>query len=314
MAGSAGKRSRMDDETYLNAESTSLILDELRETVLEINRKLDELPRITSEIREIKLTINMIKDDVCVNRNNITENTKNIAQVDKKVISMQNQLDFLHNQARSMNVVFSNVPKTNKMSDENIVKNIGNVLGINLDDKILKVYRIPNGNSNQPQPLVASFVNNSIKDGIISKYINIRSNQQEVTHKQVNISDLNKPIYISEHLTKKSNYLQMLVRRARRIEPNLFTSLFTRNGRVGIKKKGETQYTFLNSPDELFRLCMESTIIQLQKHENKKHQENKNNSDESEIVLSSAPRSSDQQSKSSIQQLMQNSPSHDSSN
>lgn len=76
-----------------------------------------------------------------------------------------------------------------------------------------------------------------------------------MTLREVDLSEINTNIYINEFLSKDTNFLFSLTRKARTLQPQFFLSTFTRDGRVAIKIKDVDKYIFLENENDLFKLC-----------------------------------------------------------
>lgn len=242
MAGTGGKRPRVEEnELDLEMETSIMtLLSELKVSISQINTKLEDLPCIKTEIQAIYKNITEMKSEINENKTLININTvevakikSNLCNVQHNVCEIQSKLDYLEREKRMLNLIVSNLPLDTKMNDQEIVFKIGNSLKLDLQTKILKLKRLPNKVENGYSPLLISCNNIDTKNEIISAYISLRSNtncnKNNITLRDLGISELNDPIYISDHLTIRSNQLFSYARRARKLEPNFFLSSITRN-------------------------------------------------------------------------------------
>lgn len=79
MAGSAGKRQRVEDNNECDSnESIISLLNELKLSVANINTKLEDLPRLSSEIKLLNETVSSIKFNMDDNTINIKSHSIDI--------------------------------------------------------------------------------------------------------------------------------------------------------------------------------------------------------------------------------------------
>lgn len=271
MASSAGKRLRTDDllvENDLSKMEPNItqILNDLKDAIFKINTKLDDLPGITSELKLINENINNIKTDI---NNNKTLINKNCAQVDKiegelcdvklSVAQMESKIEFIEREKRQLNLIVSKLPFNEKINDIDTVVKMGELFKLNLQNKISYVKRLPNKVKNGYSPLLISIKDLETKNKIISEYISLRSSKHDITMRDLGLSELNEPIYISEHITPRANQLFYMAREAHKSEPKFFLSSITRNGRVAVKISTDNKYIYINNENDLFSLCSEKT-------------------------------------------------------
>lgn len=284
MAGSAGKRLKPDDFCDISetSENVELAVDIKKIFVIlnGINKKLDDLPKITAEIKMINDTIVNIKSDLNKHECQINENKDvidsvkcDVNVVTKSIKNLEERIEYFEQQKRNLNLTISNVPQISGKSDEFIVQKVLDVLEVNSNRNNSDFYNarrlINKTNINITPQLIFTCSNIAIKNAIIDKYISCKTSQTFLTLKKLGLSDLNENVYIGEHLTQKNNEIFYLARKARKYEPTFFLSVFSRNGRVHIKTRGNTKYTSLNTKEDLFELCSDNLRAKLlQQHNN----------------------------------------------
>lgn len=121
---------------------------------------------------------------------------------------------------------------------------MGSKTQLDLHHKILSVSRIRSKGENLANhPIIIMCAN--VKNDIISRYISLRCLRTKLSLKDLYLSELNELVYINEYLTNETKQLFKLMRKARKLQPQFLPFVFTRNGRVAIKIKGDSKYKIL---------------------------------------------------------------------
>lgn len=275
MAKSAGKRAKFEncessDESDIG--ELALSIKNINVLLSGINKKLEDLPKISTEIQQINNAIANLHSDFNKHESAIKENQRNInvakedlQAVQKTVASLEDKVEYYERQKRNLNIIISNIPAVSDQKfDVNVVKEVCKKFDVDSTNHIYNIRRLRNKNNTNISPkLMFTCSNIDIKNKIMSKYIEMRTAKTNLTLLQLGLSEINEEVYISEHLTQFNNDIFYAARRAHKLDPEFFLSVFSRNGRICIKTKGNTRYTHINTRDDLYKLCSDDTRTKL---------------------------------------------------
>ncbi|KAJ8726579.1 hypothetical protein PYW07_001277 [Mythimna separata] len=169
------------------------------------------------------------------------------------VLDLEEKVENMERQLCSTKIEIRNVPQMQEESKESlrtIVVQASNVLGIPISGNEIKdVFRTKNKNNSST--ITVDFMSSITKDNIIKKArrFNSANNQSKLSTTHLKLDGPNRPIYISEKLTPKSQKMYYLARRF--AENNAYKYCWTSYGKVLLRKMDGERYIVIKSETDL---------------------------------------------------------------
>lgn len=165
-----------------------------------------------------------------------------------KVNQLEISVDEMDQYSRIKNIQIDGVPVTRDEDLKEVVKTMGQKIEVNIKtEDIDAIHRIPSRSNANPEPIVVQFVTRQMKENVVKK-----SKEKRVCTDDLNMQCANKPVFVNEHLTRKRKNIMFEARKLKN-EKN-YKFLWSRNGKILIKKNETSTTIQLNSLDDLSKI------------------------------------------------------------
>lgn len=179
-------------------------------------------------------------------------------QSDKLIIKdLEDKLETLERKSRGVGIEIRNIPKQKGETKDILVSEIsklGEILKVDINNSNIKdIYRLKTKDSSDP--VVVNFTTVLLKEKVINsvkKFNKIQQTDRKLNTTHLNSSYSQKPIYISEALTRKTQKLYYLARQFRKSHGYSFC--WTANGVVYLKSNENSSHIRINSESDLEKL------------------------------------------------------------
>lgn len=217
----------------------------------------EEMKRMTQQNSEIIQSIQHMSDkyDDVLSKLQQTKEENTVLKIHIK--KMEQKIDLLERNSKASSLELRNVPESQSESKAaliNIVKNVGDVLNVEVLDKdIRNIYR-PKKTQNKSTPIIVEFSTNYLKETIISasKTFNKNNKTNKLNTTHLKISGESKPIFIAESLTTYGKYLYYLAREY--VKNTKDASCWTSYGKVYIRQREGGQSMLIAKEEDVVRL------------------------------------------------------------
>lgn len=165
-----------------------------------------------------------------------------------KLMTMSTIVEDLEQYTRNRNIQIDGMPEENNEDLRKMMKNIGEKIQVEFEDKeVDAIHRLPTRNeSNNCPPIVVQFTTRQVRDKILTNARKTKLNTKDFG------KTVDKPIFINEHLTKSKKQIMFEARRLKIARGYKF--LWTRNGKVLIRKSEQTRVIELRTLDDLVKI------------------------------------------------------------
>lgn len=207
--------------------------------------------------QELKTSIDLMsnKYDQFLSKINCLEKER---QSDKLIIKeLEDKLETLERKTRVAGIEIRNIPKQNGETKDTLVSEIsklGGILSVDINTNNIKdIYRLKSKDSSDP--IVVDFTSVLIKDKVLKSVKTFNKSKQKGSKLNTNHLNANysqKPIYISEALTHKTQRLYYLARQFRKSHGYSFC--WTANGIVYLKNNEDSPHIRINNDADLEKL------------------------------------------------------------
>ncbi|XP_041980780.1 uncharacterized protein LOC121734316 [Aricia agestis] len=252
------KRRRESDENLKDLKDT------MTDRFLALTSSMEQrFNKIIEQNNELKSSVQFLSEkyDIILEKLKRLETEK---ESDKKHISLlEEKIEVLERKQRSTTLEIQNVPpfKSESVKTDNkeellkILKSLGTTLNVEINDHDIKdIYRI-NMKNKSAKPIIVELTSAIKKEKII--YATKDFNKNKTKEAKLNTSHLQilgpeKPIYISEALTSKTQKIFYLARQFAR--DHNFSYCWTTRGKVYIRKSDGSPFHRIETEQDLSKL------------------------------------------------------------
>lgn len=170
----------------------------------------------------------------------------------KKDISMLNyKLSEIEQFSRINNVEIQGVPVKQNENIINIIQQIGDYIGVNIEQNKIEFAHRVNTSTNVHKNIVVKFTTRHDKDCFLSasktKRLTTRNNSQGL-----NVPNISVSLYINEHLTQTNKILYKEVRTAAKTKNYKF--VWIKNGNIFVRKNETSRITHIKNSEQINNL------------------------------------------------------------
>lgn len=167
-----------------------------------------------------------------------------------KLKSMTIIVEDLEQYTRNRNLQIDGVPEEKDENLRDLMKEIGKKVEVQFEDKeVDAIHRIPTRNEKNKDcsPIVVQFTTRQLREKILTN-----AKKTTITTKDLQKSGDEKTVYINEHLTKAKKEIMYEARKLK-FQQN-YKFLWSRNGKIFIRKGEKTKVIELQSLDDLAKI------------------------------------------------------------
>lgn len=170
--------------------------------LFDIVRSLVEQLECPKKIISNDLNVSEIEDGNTTQTSSIPVLINKINEQNQTILKMQSTLDDQDRDRRLQNIIISDLPKLDNISDIDLVLRMANYLNTDITkDNVLYVNRLKNrSNSNRIQPLLVSFSSKLVRNTFFRAYMN---DVQKFNLLDLGIGETKKRVFVNEHLCRK---------------------------------------------------------------------------------------------------------------
>lgn len=258
------RKKKVTQATTLSANNSSVTREEVRNIMedlfekyitsfmKEIGEMHSELKNVTSELEHVMNSMTHMNEnfeDVMKEHKVLTEKVGSLeAQqtvANSTIVNLQLRVNQLEQQARCKNVEIQCLPEKKSEDLISIVKNISNLININLkDENIIRATRVSklNPNNTRPRSIVVEFNTPMIRDTFLAASIdfNKKNSENKLNTHHLGVAGPKSAIYIAEHLSSDNKSLHAATRKFAK-EKN-YKFVWVRGGRIYLRKNEESKY------------------------------------------------------------------------
>lgn len=228
-------------------------MDQLEKTLKKLFT--DFKKEIKKDMREFQDSLsynNAMLEDALKKIEDMTEAQKNMGEenieLKNKVKLLESSMDDLEQYTRNKNVQIDGIPPKQDENLRDIVMNIGNKIQVDIKrEDIDAIHRIPTRSTKTPEPIVVQFLTRQMRESVVQK-----AREVKVHTKDLGFNEESKQIYVNEHLTRKKKHILFEARRLK-YEKN-YKYLWTKSGKIFIRKEDRSPIINLNSIDDLHKI------------------------------------------------------------
>lgn len=242
--------SSFTNNTTITFEKIMQELSAIRQQQNSFQKSLDDIKTVINDYKEI--VENLTQENIALRNNNET--------LHNKINNIECHLDNNAQQALAHNIIINGITEEVDEDTTQIVIKVCKAMNIDIDrNQIETVQRkkTANENSGFPGSLVVKFSDKNVRDNIITSKIKYR-----ITNKSLNSKASDRPIYISEQLTTRKQYLFKIARDCKR--EKMIEYAWVKNGDILIRKTANSRVVQVKNLQQL------TQIKQL--HETQSHQ------------------------------------------
>lgn len=224
-------------KTTISLESIMQELTAIRNQQASFQKSLEDLKMVINDYKDI--VENLTQENIELRNDNET--------LHNKINNIEYHLDNTAQKTLEKNIIINGVTEE---VDENTTQLVIKVLkAIDIDitpSQIIAVERknIASPNSGMPGSLVVKFGDKTIRDDIIKN-----KNKNRITTKALNLKTTERPIYISEQLTSRKQYLFKIARDIKR--EKIVEYAWVKNGNILIRKTTNSKVVQINNLQQL---------------------------------------------------------------
>lgn len=245
------------EETQPNINDVINILHEMRKENKEHIRKLEtdlgnSVENCHQVIEELKSTVQSqveILKKYEVKFDNLCEENK---RLNARIKELERREDEAEQYSRLNCVEINGIPESNNENVVQLVKSVGNSLGIPISDEMVDVcHRLGNRRigENRPRAIIVKFTRRIVKEELLVK----RRVKRNLNTADIGFTDrLADVIYINESLTKCRRELHKEVRLLKKKKG--FSYVWVRNGRILVRPTEGAKVIAVTTMDDLERL------------------------------------------------------------
>lgn len=228
-------------------------MDQLEKTLKKLFT--DFKKEIKKDMREFQDSLsynNAMLEDALKKIEDMTEAQKKMGEenieLKNKVKLLESSIDDLEQYTRNKNVQIDGIPPKQDENLRDIVMNIGNKIQVDIKrEDIDAIHRIPTRSTKTPEPIVVQFLTRQMRESVVQK-----AREVKVHTKDLGFNEESKQIYVNEHLTRKKKHILFEARRLK-YEKN-YKYLWTKSGKIFIRKEDRSPIINLNSIDDLHKI------------------------------------------------------------
>lgn len=219
----------------------------------------NEMRAVKDEMRNMRDSMSFIniQYEEIIKQNNInSEIIKNLQSeaVDMRstITNLNNRINQIEQATRANNLEVQCVPETNGENTFEMIQKIGNAIGYSISESsvthCIRTAKI-NRSSSRPRSIVVQFNSRKTRDSFMAAAIKFnRSNPHDKLNTvSAGISNIKRPIYITEHLSPANKALHAAARsRAKALN---YKYVWVRDGRIFVRKDDGANYNLIKSID-----------------------------------------------------------------
>lgn len=222
---------------YKATEIHDLISSVKSDIISEMNKKFETLIKsidfCSNKISDFEASIKLVNDKLKLLETYKKENE----ELKNEVCHLNNKINDMEQYSRLNNLIITNYPENRNENVFDIVTNIGETLGVTINDNDMDAaHRLQsNVNNKNPRNIVVKFVSRRKKEEFLSNY---RRKKHSVTLNPV--AESSKMIYINEHLSQANS---LLFKKAREDLRAKYNFIWTSNCKILVKKDNDASRT-----------------------------------------------------------------------
>jgi len=207
--------------------------------------KLDNIGQDTAKIDGLQQSITGITSRVDKVDEEVSELKQRTQELDEEIESMKSY-------QRKNNLIITGVPEQLLGNCINVIIDIAYYLDVKLDETYIDAaHPLPTRHGTK---IVVKFINRWIKERILNAYIT-EAKKGGLKTTALSYEGPSQHVYISEHLTPKTEQIYYEARQLKRA--NKIQTASVRNGKVVVKKSGSALKITIASLDDLKKLKLE---------------------------------------------------------
>lgn len=216
-------------------------LKSIKEQQSQCKLTLDSMKLIINDYKEI--VENLTQENIDLRNNN--------ESLHNRINKIEVQLDTKEQQTLNQNIIINGVTEQADENLEDVVINICKAINVDITrEQICKVERTKTAaeNSGMPKSLIVKFNVKNVRDTILKN-----KKITKISTKTLNINDTNnRPIYISEQLTSRKQYLFKMARDLKRMK--IIQYAWVKDGDILIRKSDGSRVVPIKSNQQLSQL------------------------------------------------------------
>ncbi|XP_046674722.1 uncharacterized protein LOC124363518 [Homalodisca vitripennis] len=195
-----------------------------------LSDKVDASNKLMDEIRkELALTK---KENEGLLQQNVT--------LKKEVVDMQERMRNLEQYSRKNNIEISGIPTTPNEHVNDIVKDLGSALGVEiLPAQIAAGHRIPSFSKARAPAVVVKFHDRAVKENLLAKFREARRRSAHLTADKINKAFPPNKVYVNDHLAPENK--QFLAKLKQKCQEVGYVFVWCRDGKFFIKKNADSK-------------------------------------------------------------------------
>lgn len=242
----------------------------MQESLSELNKNMCAL--LNSELKDLKNELQSIKDSMTFMNSQYEDVMRDFKSISATVeeVKLQNhklhttvhdlshQIHILEQNARASNIEIQCIPESRNENIVNIVKQLGNAIGINIkEENISHCTRIAKKNreSTRPRSIIVQLNSPLSRDNIlaaVTKFNRGKDKPNKLNTSHLGYKGESKPVYVNEHLSAYNKELHAATRIKAREKGYLYT--WIRNGRIFVRKNANSEYRLIKDYESLKNL------------------------------------------------------------
>lgn len=208
--------------------------------------------------RLVDKVVTKLKDSIDFNTKIIEDLRSELCKRDQAITDLQQQLhrinadfqeevDQINHYSRRNNIEIHGIPELPQENIYSLLHNIGKTLDCEVQQHDIDIaHRIPSTNKSLPRPIIVKFLNRWKKNEIM-----VAKKNKKMLTSSLGFSTLDQPIFINDHLTPKT---KGILRRAKELRNKGFKFVWSRDGKVFVRKDETSQVKTVKSIDDIVKL------------------------------------------------------------
>lgn len=254
MTRTASQRQKNEKKPIVVEEESEIEDDAIEDKIEKVmNKVMNSFKKeIKMQLKEFEKSLNFTSekiDDVLEKMDQMQERQilleRDNAILKDKVKTMGKALEELEQYTRNRNIQIDGILKTKDENLEQMVKEIGSKMNVEIKEgEIDVVHRIQTRSNKQPEPIIVQFTTRRKRDEII-----IKARENRMNSTELNMPGPKRDVYINEHLTQQRKKLLYEAKQKKK-ELN-YKYVWTRGGKVFMRKTDNSNVITLHSIEDL---------------------------------------------------------------
>ncbi|XP_026746537.1 uncharacterized protein LOC113507810 [Trichoplusia ni] len=228
---------------------------------IEQNKRFQDLLGSVNSLRERNAELTKSVEAMSLKYDEFLSRIKSLEEArkeDKKqIISLEQKIENLERKTRSSSIEIRNIPKTNKETKTDLcqlIQVMGKSVSIDIKDSDIRdIYRITAKDSSNP--IITEFTTVIMKEKVLSAVKNFNKCRQKgdkLNTGHLSIQGPNKPVFIAETLTQKSQRIFFLARAF--AKEHGFAFCWTSRGAIYVRKSENLPQIRIQDEEDLEKL------------------------------------------------------------